>query len=268
MEQQTYKAVLLDIDGTLLPAGRTGVSERVNRAVQKTRQKGIKIIVATGRSDFVLTKELLGDFKADYYITVNGGLITDENHCPVQDKRLSLSHMQFLDNLAQQHDTVLAYTFEDNYYFYRGYEKFIDPAGDHYAGDGANDGWGTDCSAADRHLSSMPYGAVFHRVREEVALPDAQGLTFVRFAPGSYDIYRTDVDKAEAAKLLLASLGITLKECVAIGDGNNDVPLLRAAGLGIAMANARPAALAAADCVTASAEEDGVAVALEKLFEK
>jgi len=57
-------------------------------------------------------------------------------------------------------------------------------------------------------------------------------------------------------------LGLTLANCMALGDGRNDLTMIEAAGVGVAMANAHPDVLAAADYVTASNDEDGVAAAL------
>ena len=53
---------------------------------------------------------------------------------------------------------------------------------------------------------------------------------------------------------------------MAFGDAENDIPMLRAAGVGVAMGNADPAVKAAADMVTLSNNEDGIAAALEKLL--
>ena len=72
------------------------------------------------------------------------------------------------------------------------------------------------------------------------------------------------IDKGETFLWLLDHLGIGPEETIAIGDGGSDIPLLRAAGIGIAMENALDYVKAAADDVTASCDEDGVALALEK----
>ena len=72
--------------------------------------------------------------------------------------------------------------------------------------------------------------------------------------------------KAFALAAHCAELGIRPEEVVAFGDMPNDVPMLKFAGLGVAVANAHPDALAAADEVTASNDEDGVAVVLERFL--
>ena len=71
------RALLLDIDGTLLPQGRVGVSQPIIDRVRRMRNDGVTIVVATGRSGFVIGPALLGSFEADYYICSNGAEVLD-----------------------------------------------------------------------------------------------------------------------------------------------------------------------------------------------
>ncbi len=75
-----------------------------------------------------------------------------------------------------------------------------------------------------------------------------------------------EATKGRAMLALAEHLGIPAGETLAFGDGSNDISLLRAAGLGVAMANSMPELLAAADRVTASNDEAGVACALRQIF--
>lgn len=81
------------------------------------------------------------------------------------------------------------------------------------------------------------------------------------------EISAAGVTKAFALAAHCAELGIRPDEVVAFGDMPNDVPLLQFAGLGVAVANAHPDAAAAADELTASNDDDGVAIVLERLAE-
>ncbi|MFC6591411.1 HAD family hydrolase [Deinococcus lacus] len=72
--------------------------------------------------------------------------------------------------------------------------------------------------------------------------------------------------KAAGLARLCEHLGVAQAEVLAFGDAPNDAEMLAWAGHGVAMANAHPEALAAADAVTLSNEEDGVAAVLESLF--
>ena len=73
------------------------------------------------------------------------------------------------------------------------------------------------------------------------------------------------VDKGSGLRKLCELLGIRPARVLAIGDNDNDIPLLQAAGYGVAMGNCTPGLRAVADWVAPSVSEDGVAVALEKL---
>jgi Cof subfamily protein (haloacid dehalogenase superfamily) len=81
---------------------------------------------------------------------------------------------------------------------------------------------------------------------------------------GLIEIVPLGISKATGVDELARPLGITADDVVAFGDMPNDVPMLGWAGIGVAMGNAHPDAIAAADEVTASNAEDGVARVLER----
>ena len=99
------------------------------------------------------------------------------------------------------------------------------------------------------------------RLRQTLAgLPD---IGFADPFPNDLEVLAGDIDKGEGLRYLLDRLGIAPDQVLAMGDGDSDLPLLRAAGLGVAMGNATDRLKAAADHVTASCDEDGVALAIE-----
>ena len=89
-----YKAVILDIDGTLVPVGKTGISDRTVQTVNTLRQAKIPVIVATGRCGFVLNPKLLGNFWADYFICVGGSMVMDSKRNILWERRLTLAQME------------------------------------------------------------------------------------------------------------------------------------------------------------------------------
>ena len=91
------------------------------------------------------------------------------------------------------------------------------------------------------------------------AHPLASEFDFIRSEKKLFEILPKGVDKGLALTKLAEHLGIDMKRTVAVGDYDNDAAMLRKAGLGIAVANASPAALAAADTVTVSNEEHALA---------
>ena len=74
------------------------------------------------------------------------------------------------------------------------------------------------------------------------------------------------IDKAASLDMLLSQLGIKREETIAVGDGYNDLSMIRYAGLGVAMANAAREVQDAADYITYSNQEDGVAHVVEKFI--
>jgi hydroxymethylpyrimidine pyrophosphatase-like HAD family hydrolase len=80
------------------------------------------------------------------------------------------------------------------------------------------------------------------------------------------EVSHPSVHKAAAVERLLVDSGIVAAEVVAFGDMPNDLELIRWAGLGVAVANAHAVLLAAADEVTASNDDDGVAIVIERVL--
>lgn len=78
----------------------------------------------------------------------------------------------------------------------------------------------------------------------------------------NFEVNPAGVNKGTALTQLAAKLGIPMSQVMAIGDNDNDIPMLRAAGIGVAMGNGTPEAKAAADLVTLSNEDCGVAAAI------
>ena len=64
---------------------------------------------------------------------------------------------------------------------------------------------------------------------------------------------------------LLGMIGIKTEECIACGDGFNDISMIKYAGFGVAMSNAKPSVKDAADYITLSNDEDGIAHLLKKI---
>ena len=88
-------------------------------------------------------------------------------------------------------------------------------------------------------------------------------LEYASGIPNNFEITAPGVSKGEGLRLLCRTLDLDIAQTIACGDEGNDVSILRAAGLGVAMGNATAEALAAADVQVADCDHDGVAQAIE-----
>ena len=100
-------------------------------------------------------------------------------------------------------------------------------------------------------------------LREALSCPPGRVTAFTSDA-GALEIVPEGVDKGTGLQKAAELLGIPREQVIAVGDGMNDVPMLRWAGLGCAMANAAPEVRAEADVIAPSCDEDGLAWVLEK----
>ena len=87
----------------------------------------------------------------------------------------------------------------------------------------------------------------------------------VRWTPVFADIIPKTGGKAVGIEAMLNHLGLDFSQCAAFGDGGNDIEMLQAAGIGVAMGGSVKEVIQAADFTTRPLEEDGVEYALEKL---
>jgi Cof subfamily protein (haloacid dehalogenase superfamily) len=111
---------------------------------------------------------------------------------------------------------------------------------------------GVDASTMVEEVSGL--------VDEAIAVTESSG--------GVVELSARDADKARSVEHWARSRGFTSADVAALGDGANDVPMLRAAGYGIAMGNANDELKAIADAVTASNSEDGAAIAMEAILSR
>ena len=104
------------------------------------------------------------------------------------------------------------------------------------------------------------------QVQQQIAdfLPDS--LTVVQTAAFYLEVIPKVINKGQGIRDICSVLGMEPGEVISFGDAANDIPMLKAAGMGVAMGNADAAVKAAADMVTLSNNEDGIAAALEKLL--
>lgn len=265
---QPRRLVALDIDGTVLHDDGT-LSPRVHESVRALAELGHEVTLATGRSESTTLPvlERLG-ILPEYVVCSNGAITLQRDpHSPVGYRR---EHVETFDPsgvLLQVNDVLQGahYAVEDDEGYFRYTERF--PA--------ASVGLASEQVSFDELLHTRATRVVVispgHRIDEFLALVERMGLHQVSYSVGWtawLDIAPDGVNKATALERVREKLGVDRAAVVAVGDGRNDLEMLRwasAHGLGAAMGQAPEDVKAVASATTATIHDDGLAIVLESL---
>ena len=272
-----YRALVLDLDGTLVD-DEGQVRPRTQEALTWARERGVVPMVATGRSELgalPVLREL--DFETPAIVFNGAGL-----YCP-RDERL-LRH-SLLTSPAIEHAFGYAER-EDVMLMVAGVgHKYVSPPRDEQETRAVEMLEALDFRERDRlpreNLMRVSVFSARHGSSDAFARHFCKGLggdVYLTWFPlnvladqrGSalqvVDVQPRCRGKVEALDYLEQHHGIAADEVVCVGDGSNDVEMLTAAGLGVAMQNAMDCALDAADRVIGDNNSDALAELIEELF--
>lgn len=267
------RMVGLDLDGTLLN-DRKEFTPRCREAVAAALAQGVVVLVATGRPWMGVPEELREFPGMDYALTSNGARILDTRSGQV------LSEHLLSPGLAERALSVCARydTLKEVYFDGQGYAEAEKMARVEVYHKNPNM-WEymrrTRIPVRDvtelvqkenRGLDKVQalFADMEERTRAWKDLEAEKGLELVGSLGYNIEINAAGVNKGTGLVNLGRMLGIRRGEIMACGDGDNDAAMLREAGFGVAMANAEEKVKEAADYITRSNEEDGVAEAIEK----
>jgi len=259
-----------DVDGTLLDDDER-VSPRTRQAVQAAVAAGAKFVLATGRPPRWIAPVVDALGFAPMAVCANGAVIYD----PATDRIISARTLS-LDLLAELAEIATRVIPGVGLAVERVGRSAHDSATPQFVSSpGYEHAWlnpdNTEVSIED--LLSAP--AVKLLIRKAGARSADMAAALAKHIGVEGDItYSTNnglieinplgTSKATGVEEVARPLEITAEDIVAFGDMPNDVPMLRWAGLGVAMGNAHPEAMAAANEVTASNSDDGLARVLER----
>lgn len=271
-----YKLIALDLDGTLLDPDKNLTRENY-AALEKAANDGLLIVPTTGRFYPAMPESIRSLPFVRYVIAVNGARVTDTKTGEVlyqaeipADEAVEI--MTYLDTLPVIYDCFMndaAYMsrcmwdripdFAPDKHYYKMLRELRQPVDDLKAflreGDHSiqkTQFFFRDMALRRRLLRELPDRFPRHTVTSSVV--------------NNIEITHKNANKGRALAALAERLGLGLEQTLAFGDDLNDVPMLETAGLGFAMANAGPEAKAAADRITLSNAENGVAAALQAVL--
>lgn len=263
-----YKLIVADMDGTLLN-DKKEISPINREYIDKYRRAGGLFTVATGRGLSTvenIAKEILIDIPVILY---NGAQVYDFNNKKIiYEKFLSedayKKALTLLDNL---NITFLAY--QGPHMWVKGLSAAV---AEHLRKETVNTENVTAAAINEfpikgiNKILTITDRNTFEKFREASSQIGLTGVRFVQSEVNYFEILPEGVSKGHALEELAAYLDIPLSQTAAIGDHMNDMEMVRAAGLGVAMANARDQVKRCARFITKSNNDDGVAYFIELLL--
>ena len=270
---QKIKMIGLDLDGTLLN-DKKELTPYTRQVMEEAIRQGVTVLVATGRP-WMGVPEFLKCFPGmDYALTSNGArIVRTQDGSVLMEQLLSRDKAKKILEICAKYDTL-----QEEYFDGQGYaeaEKMLHVERYHHNPNmweyirttriPTEDIFGL----VDRESRSLDkvqalFADLDERARAWKELETREEVEIVGSLKYNIEVTAAGVNKGSGLVELGKRLGIEREEIMAFGDGDNDEPMLREAGFGVAMANAEEKVKAAADYITGSNEEDGVAKAIER----
>ena len=252
----------IDLDGTLLRSDGT-ISQRSRDAIRAVRAAGIVVVIVTARGPASVTDLARDAGIGGSAICSNGGLIVDlATGMILRERLLETETAVRLVHALRERLPGIVFAVE--------HEAFAHEPG--FAAWGWEPPAGTRVANALELLEDPATKLILRHTDHEVEVIAAvardvvgDALTVVQSGGEAVEVTAVGVNKAAGLAEVAAEHGIDQADVIAFGDYPNDVPMLSWAGRGVAVANAHAEVLAVADEVTASNDDDGVAIVLERL---
>lgn len=256
------KALFIDVDGTLISFGTHRVPASAAAALHAARAAGHRLFLATGRPKASLEHLApILNFEFDGYIAMNGQFVYTGDRV-LYDHPLPTTEIEALIPFMNERHIACQFVELERCYFNFHNERsrrLKDALGDTFYAKGFETL--TDGLPAPVYMICP-------------AVTDEEEGELLAFLPSCKserwnalytDVIHKDCGKDVGLRLVRDAYGFAPEDCLAFGDGGNDVAMLREAGLGVAMANACEAAKKEADLVTDHVDEDGLYKAFDSL---
>ena len=267
-----YKMIVLDLDGTLTNRNKE-ITPKTKETLMKAQEQGKIVVLASGRPTYgvmPLAEELHLEDYGGYILSFNGGIIMNcKTKEVVFSRQIPAESNGKIIDLAQEHNVSIL-TYENR-------TLLTNRPEDQYV----------QLESRINTLKIIPMTIEELKAHVTFSVPkflmtdDGDYLAMVepkvKAALGkNFSVYRSDpffleilpkgIDKAQSLERLLAVIGVKREEMIACGDGYNDLTMVQYAGLGVAMGNGVLPVRKAADYITLTNEEDGVAHVVEKFM--
>jgi Cof subfamily protein (haloacid dehalogenase superfamily) len=274
MKEPKYKLVCIDLDGTLLTDGKKITRENVD-TIREAVKKGVNICIATGRI-YKFVDHIKDILEVDVKIIASNGGVILANDGNLTFNDLSYDEVLRLKELTKDYNVDIYLNTENEIICEKeipndySYKKVNETLEEHHR---ANiiEKYPFEDLYKDNKYKIVKAICINKDDLEEVkrvrAMLEETNEFEISSAEHQYcEINSKGISKGEAVEELARELGITINEVICIGDGGNDIEMLKRAGLSVVMENGMEHVKAMADYITDSNNNSGVAKAIKKLI--
>lgn len=274
--KNSYKIVASDLDGTLL-----GNNQRVSRentvAIAEMRKLGVNFVPATGRTLSEIPCEIMHCSDIRYIITSDGAAVWDKkSEKMIITRYIPTDVVKFiLDTLKSCNSYPLAHKDGKNYYDIEKHKtNILDDCrvGEYFryiinkTAYSATDFYDYLVNSEDVEMLCIFFEKDEDLEKCKRIFLDTGKLCVAQSDPHNLEVYLSVAGKGNALKALSDSLGVDISDTIAAGDSTNDISLVKAAGLGLAMGNACDELKAVADKIICNNSEHSAKYILENFI--
>lgn len=260
--------IALDLDGTLTNE-RKEITPHTYDTLMRTQQMGARLCLASGRPPYGMRPLAEQLHMAEYgglLVCYNGGhieecatgrVLTEQTLCEellpqlvAYQNESGLTLMTYHDDTIyteQPQNTYVMQSSRNNKMRIQGVKNFIN-----------------DTPRPINKCLMVGHPSLIPQWEERMATEMGNLMHILHSTPYFIELLPPGIDKGTALSIVLDHYGMQQSQLIAFGDSHNDIDMLRLAGIGVAMGNAEEEVKAAANHVTLTNEEDGIAVFLEK----
>lgn len=248
------KAVFFDVDGTLMDHESNIIPKTTQIALRELKKKGIQIFTCTGRHIKELHMLGIAKLPFDGHVLLNGQVCLDQNECTVAQIPICQEDIEGILPWFEEKKIPIAFMEEKEVYI-NTIDRYVQEAM-------------ADISSEPPKVGTYGENAVYmvniFAGEKEVAelMKNMPHCSMTRWNTHAVDVVDADTCKAKGMKKILEHYGLKRTEIMAFGDAENDMEMLRYAGIGVAMGNASERVKACADYITKDVGNEGIFSAL------
>ncbi len=265
-----YKLIATDLDGTLVTDNKK-LTKRTIEDIKKAIEINVKIVISSARAFYRLEKYIdeLELKRADFYtICFNGGMIVENITGNIlYSQNLSTEEVKEIISLGKKLKApMMLYSKDRNHVEQIPEITLKNSKGINFK---TEDFSKINFELEENFIYKIAFIDEPERIKEmKNHIPDMikSKYEITSSVPEYIEFVKKGIKKSEALKFIMKKYKIKQEEIIAIGDGENDIEMIKYAGLGVAVANADNKVKENSDYITASNNEDGVGKVIEKFL--